>query len=519
MGKSKISQMLSGLNELKWSISIKGILTGLAVGLLVVLYRLGIDFGYECALKIYGYLKIHPLVILPWIIAVLAAGLLISWLIKLEPMATGSGIPQVEGLLLYGMKMRWPPILFVRFIAGILASFFGTSLGREGPLIQIGACGGQAVVEKISSNKLEENYLITGGAAAGLSAAFNAPVSGIMFALEEIHRSFSPIVLLAATTASLTADVVSKYFFGLKPVLSFLAIPQLPQRYYLWLLPLGIAAGIIGVLMNKALLGIQLLYTKIPIFLRPFLALLIALPCGLMIPEVLGGGQNLIEASEKAEAGLMILLVFLSVKILFTCFSFGSGIPGGIFMPILSVGALSGSIFGLLITDLGVPAQYIPCFCVCAMAGALSASVKAPITSILLIAEMSGTLVHFLPVAVCSFAALLFSDLLRVKPIYEALLERIMHQNKNAVNGKRSGVLLEVPVEIGSEISDKRIGEMEWPNGTLVVGIRRGGKEIVPDGNTKILYGDYLIVLSLDNRYCDMNMILGKMCRSSRESS
>lgn len=514
MNKSIIGPMLSGLNDLKWSITVKGIVTGVVVGFLVVCYRLGIEFGYGCSLKIYEYLKVHPFVILPWVLVIMAAGFLISWLVKLEPMAMGSGIPQAEGLLLYGMKMRWLWILCVRFIAGILSSLFGTSLGREGPLIQIGACGGQAIAQKCGRNKLEENYLITGGAAAGLSAAFNAPVSGIMFALEEIHRSFSPVILIAATTASLTADVVSKYFFGLKPVLNFLAIPQLPQRYYLWLLPLGIAAGVIGVLMNKALLSIQILYNKIPAFLRPFLALLIALPCGLMIPEVLGGGQNLVEAAERAQTGLILLLVFLAVKMLFTCISFGSGIPGGIFMPILSVGALSGSIFGLLITNAGVPVQYIPTFCVCAMAGALSASVKAPVTSILLIAEMSGTLVHFLPVAVCSFTALLFSDLLHVEPIYEALLERLMHQDKSTATSTKKEVLLEMPVEMGSTIANKKIGQVEWPANTLVVGIRRGGKEIVPDGNTKIMSGDYLIVLSAESQYGEMNRKLRKLCCS-----
>lgn len=513
MGKSKVYKMLSGLNEIKWSITIKGILTGFVAGLLAVLYRLGIEYGSETAVKIYAFLKVHPLLILPWIMVAILIGLIISRLIKYEPMASGSGIPQVEGMLLKGMKMKWYPILFVRFVAGTISSFFGVSLGREGPSIQIGASGSQAIAKKISKNKLEENYLITGGAAAGLSAAFNAPLSGIVFALEEVHRSFSPLILLAATTASLTADVVSKYFFGLKPVLSFITIKQLPQGLYLWLIPLGIISGLMGALINKSLLGFQTLYEKLPVRIRPCIAFIIAIPCGLFLPQVLGGGQNLIQMAENAKTGIIMLVVFIVVKLIFTSTSFGSGIPGGIFMPILSIGALSGSLLGIIATQFGFPPEYIPGFAVCAMAGALSGSVKAPITSILLTAEMTGSLVHLLPVAACSFIALLVSDILNVKPIYEALLERTM-DNKEEVKSNNPGSLVEIPVEFGSEVSGKQVSEVDWPDGSLVVGIHRGNKNIVPNGNTTIEPGDYIVMLSSECRYHDMNRIMGQLCHA-----
>lgn len=513
MGKSKFYKILSGLNEMKWSITLKGILTGLIAGVLAVLYRLGIEYGTESAVKIYAFLKTNPVLILPWVIVIAFVGLFISWLIKLEPMATGSGIPQVEGIVLYGMKMKWYLILFVRFAGGILSSFFGVSLGREGPSIQIGACGYQAVAKKISKNKLEENYLITGGAAAGLSAAFNAPLSGIVFAMEEVHRSFSPLILIAATTASLTADVVSKIIFGLNPVLNFIKIPQLPLSFYVFLLPLGILSGLIGSIMNKALLKAQTIYKKLPAILRPSIALIIALPCGIFFPQVLGGGQNLIQTAETAQSGLIVLLVFLVIKMLFTCTSFGSGIPGGIFMPILAVGALTGSAFGLLAIQFAFPAEYIPVFCVCAMAGVLSGSVKAPVTSILLIAEMTGSLVHLLPAAACSFIALLISDMLKVTPIYEALLEKIVNENEETIKKSESGAILEIPVEMGSEVSGKTISEVSWPEGLLVVGIHRGDKDIVPNGSTKIVSGDYLVILSSEYAYKDMNIIARQLCQ------
>lgn len=511
-------KILSNFNQLKWSIAGKGILAGFVAGLLAVIYRLGIEYGTDTSVKLYAYFKLHPIYILPWIAVIILAGAFIAWLVKLEPMAAGSGIPQVEGVILFGLKMKWYTILAVRFTAGILCSFFGLSLGREGPSIQIGAAGSQAVAKGLCKNDLEENYLITGGAAAGLSAAFNAPLSGMVFALEEVHRSFSPVILLSATAASLTADFVSKYFFGLKPVLAFATIPQLPINLYWWLAPLGILSGLAGCVMNKSLLGFQTLYKKLPTFTRPMAALLIALPCGIFLPLTLGGGQNLIKLAEGARTGITMLLILLIIKLLFTCTSFGSGVPGGIFLPILSVGTLTGSITGILATHVGLPMQYIPVFAVCSMAGALSSSVKAPVTAILLTAEMSGSLIHMLPVAACGFIALLISDFLKIDPIYDALLERFVEQNKQELPRQTQGGLMEFPVELGSQAAGNKISEIDWPQDSLVVGLRRGTKELVPKGNTKVMPGDYIVILSPENEEDTIRSKMISICHSSQTS-
>lgn len=513
MEQSGVYRLLSELNKIKWRVAVKGLIGGLIAGLLVALYRLGIEFGTETAIRCYTFLRSHPVYILLWLAGALLVGYVAYRLMKWEPYAQGSGIPQVEGIVLYGMKIKWYSVLIVRFVAGILTSFFGISLGREGPSIQIGAAGSQAFAKAGGhKNKIEENYLITAGASAGLAAAFNAPLSGIIFALEEVHRTFSPNILIAATTAALTADVVSTYFFGLQPVLNYVDIPQLPIRHYVWLILLGVCAGLIGSAVNKCLLAAGTLYKKLPPPLRPVLALLLALPCGLLLPEVLGGGQNLVSLSEQARAGVLTMAVYLTVKLLFTCTSFGSGLPGGIFMPILSIGALTGGMFGQLLGGFGVSAEYIPAFCVCAMAGVMSSSVKAPITSILLMAEMSGTLVHLMPVAAVAFVSLLTSDLLRVSPIYEILLERLIRGQPKKSNQRKARTLVEIPIEIGSKASGKAVRELSWPEGSLIVALRRGAREFVPNGDTVMLPGDYLVVLSTDQKYNEVHQRLTMLC-------
>ncbi len=514
-GEPGILKLLDSLHQPKWSIIVKGLLCGIIAGALAVIYRILIDFCTETVFRVYECIKLRPLLLLPWTVILLVIGLFIAWLVKLEPMASGSGIPQVKGVVVYGMKMKWYTILAVRFIGGALSAICGLSLGREGPSIQIGAAGGQVIAGLAKKNKLDENYLITGGAAAGLSAAFSAPLSGILFALEEVHRSFSPLILTVATAASLTADVISKNIFGLKPVLNFSEIPLWPVDLYYWLIPLGLISGLCGILVNKGLTSFQSLYHKLPWLVRPLPAIVAAIFCGLFLPEILGGGSNLVSMAQTVRSGISILIILLVSKILFTSISFDSGVPGGIFMPILSIGALSGSIVGIIASGQGISPEYIPAFAVCAMAGALSASVKAPVTGILLAAEMTGSFMHLLPIAACSYIALLFSDLLNVAPIYSTLLKRFISSNDQEDITKEKDDIFEVPVEYGSTAVNKPIREIEWPDGTLIVALKRDEKEIIPCGSTVLLAGDYLVILSADDAENDLGLSVRELCSTS----
>ncbi|KFF30722.1 ClC family H(+)/Cl(-) exchange transporter [Bifidobacterium bombi] len=475
----------------KWVVAARAVVCGLLVGVLVACYRQGIELATRFAKWMYPQIRRDAWLALPWGLAALVVGLFVAWLVRLEPMASGSGIPQVEGVVRLGLKMRWAMVLVVRFLGGLLCAMFGLSLGQEGPSVQIGAATAQGMArgtrglilrsgKKFPAPSIEESrpdtsqtdVLITSGAAAGLSAAFSAPLSGVMFALEEVHHSFSPAILLGAAGAALSADAVAKAWFGLTPVLDFTRFSQLTLPQYWWIVPLGLLAGLVGTMMNRLLLGAQTVYAKLPWWSRPVVALAIALPIGLFLPQELGGGATLIKLAEQSAAatGITFLALLFLGKMFFTAVSFGSGAPGGIFMPILTVGTLLGAMYGVLLhgLDVGfsgsgvgapsmstehvvfawgsflvrvnsvaggglVPASIIPVFAVCAMAGTLTASVQAPLTSILLTVEMSGTLTHMLPVALCSFLALMVSDLLGTTPIYDALLERCVRSGHQGV--------------------------------------------------------------------------------------
>ena len=432
-------RVLKTLKHLRWKMVLAGVVVGLVSGALVATYRLGIEYGTDFARWMYAQILQNMLWIVPCVVFAIVAGLFIGWMSRKESMASGSGIPQVVGYVQRGLKMCWNTILPVRFVGGLLGSLFGLSLGREGPSIQIGACGAQMmsrIFRKGNKNDTQEHYVVTAGAAAGLSAAFSAPLSGLMFAMEEVQHGLSSTVLMGAAAASICADFVSQTCFGLRPVLDFGRIPDLPMTLHFWLIPLGIFAGLIGSLMNRSLLGLQTMYKYLPKWAPVSIACLIAIPVGLYLPEVLGGGSNLVKLSEYGKASIALLCILFVAKMLFTSTSFGCGAPGGIFMPILAVGALAGGVAARAIISipiLGIDAKLMPIFTVCVMAGTLSASVKAPLTSILLTVEMSGTMIHTLPVAASAFIALLVSDILHTKPIYGELLERYMASNPKLV--------------------------------------------------------------------------------------
>lgn len=211
----------------------KGIVIGLFSGLIVSLYRIMIEEGTKISFDIYTFLNNKPLKLLPYAVIAFIASYILYRLVKFEPMASGSGIPQVSGMVVLGKKIKSSSVLIVRFVGGFICSIFGLSVGREGPSIQVGASSAKLISNRISDNSVEETVLITGGATAGLSAAFNAPLSGIVFALEEIHKNISMSVVLAATTAALSSDLISKVLFGMKPVLSFATRPVFPLRLIL----------------------------------------------------------------------------------------------------------------------------------------------------------------------------------------------------------------------------------------------------------------------------------------------
>jgi H+/Cl- antiporter ClcA len=479
----------------------EGIVIGLFAGLIVVLFRFLLGKGDELRSALYVYLQTAP-----WYYTVLWGGVLLvtAYLLgriaKAEPMVSGSGIPQVKGVIFGFMRMRWPSILINKFLGGVLAIGAGLSLGREGPSIQLGSAIAQGLSRMLGRTRMEERYLLTSGASAGLSAAFGAPLAGVIFSLEEMHKNFSPTVLLSAVAASLTADVVAQHFFGFHPMFNFTGIPIIPIRFYGIIGLLGVFIGFLGVAFNSVLIKTLNVFekSKLSAMWKAAVPLAIAGILGFVLPQVLSGGNDLVNVLVTQPFALKILWILLLGKFFFTMVSYGSGVPGGIFLPMLVIGALAGSIYGHVMIGLGVlNTMYGINMIILAMAALFSAVVRAPITGSILIMEMTGSFNHLFALIVVSMIAYLVADIAKTKPIYEELLERALEKKgriPNTTSEKR--MVMELAVAMGSKLDGKQVKHVKWPAQCLLVSIKRGEDELVPKGDTRIAAGDYLYILA-----------------------
>lgn len=408
----------------------EGLCVGLIGGFIVLLYRVALTFAGNWLIKILSHIKGNPFRCAVWFLILMALAWIVGRLVKWEPMISGSGIPQVEGEVSGRLSQNWKRVLPAKFAGGFLCMLGGLSLGREGPSIQLGAMAGQGISRALGRGKREEKFLMTCGASAGLSAAFHAPLAGMMFAVEEIHKTFSIPILLPVMTASVTADYIASHILGLDPVFHFQITEYLPQNYYWLLILLGILVGVSGVFYNWGMLKAQELYRKIPFLKetgRLLIAFLTAGVLGLVMPSVLGSSSGLIVSLTKGEMVLGMVVLTLVAKFLFSAVSFGSGAPGGIFFPLLILGALLGAVFAMTGAEFfGLDPVYINNFVLLGMTGFFTAIVRAPLTGIILLFEMSGSISQMLSLSIVSVTAYIVATLMRSEPIYDSLLKRIL---------------------------------------------------------------------------------------------
>ena len=422
--------------------SLRLLLEGLAVGL-----------GAGISISVFRYLLAGSEILRPviyhnlrealadgqwqWLALYILSFIIIAYLLKLivvrEPMCTGSGIPQIKGILQGDMSMRWFSVLWSKIIGGVLAIGAGMSLGREGPSVQIGACVGQGLSQTSRRTRFESRILMTAGAGAGLAAAFNAPLAGVIFGLEEMQKTISPALLLTGITASITAATVTEVVFGMSPVFSMGYLLPLPLNLFDVLVAAGIVIGLLGRLFNIALAYSLNTYSRLGLsgMKKPLVPLALAGILGFVLPEILGGGNLLVDSLVVTDYTIGFLCLLFVGKFLFTMICFGSGVPGGIFLPMLVLGAAGGAVLAKLLVLAGLlPAMYYADIIVFGMAAYFSSVVKSPVTGSILILEMTGSFQHMLALLVVSLTAYVISDLTGGRPVYDELLDRALGKSK-----------------------------------------------------------------------------------------
>lgn len=466
-------------------------LVGLLAGGVAVVYRWLLVAGEALRNGLIEWGRAWPA--LGWIAPVawgVFGALAAVWLVRrYSPVSSGSGIPHIKAVLLRLRPIPWRSILPVKLVGGTLALSAGMALGREGPTVQMGGSVGAAVADGLKSTGSERLALIAAGAGAGLAAAFNAPLSGLVFVLEELQRDFRRGVFGATFIAAAVADIVARFVGGQEPVFRIPSYPAPPLQALPVFALLGAVAGLLGVAFNRSLLGGQAIFARLRG--RAFWVAVAGVGAAAgaaawVAPITVGGAHDLSEsilAGGVLPAAVPLLFV---MRFALTTASYGTGAPGGIFAPLLVLGALLGLAAGSLahaaapavVPDAGAVA-------VVGMAALFTGIVRAPLTGIVLIVEMTGSYNLMLPLLVACLFAAVAADLLRDLPVYEALLRRDLKRGGIAPTD-REPIVVDLEVEPGAPFAGRLIREIGLPAGCIIVRCRDGAREWVPQASTRL---------------------------------
>jgi CIC family chloride channel protein len=405
---------------------VRASLAGAIAGLVGGGYRLVLGPGAPWSSERIAALPQHRIgwLVLAGLFGVGAA--LSRWLtVRFAPEASGSGIPHVEEAIAHDRPLRWRRLLPVKFVGGALALLAGLSLGREGPTVHLGAGIASAMEGPLDART--RRAMLAAGAAAGLTAAFSAPIASFIFVLEELRLRPSRLVVSTVLPAVLASYLVTQRLVGPAPMFAMPIVPTPATALTPLFLTLGLAAGMLGVGFNRGLLRALDLFDALPPprWLGAALVGVVAAGAACWLPAAIGSGEQTADFLIRGSflPTLAMLCVFLAVKLVLTLASYGCGVPGGIFAPQLVLGATVGAIAHTLAPDLGGGALG-PVLATAGMVGVFAASVRAPLTGLVLLVELTHAGHFLIAQATSALAAYLFAAVMRDRPVYEALRER-----------------------------------------------------------------------------------------------
>ncbi|MBU6527665.1 H(+)/Cl(-) exchange transporter ClcA [Methylocystis sp. MJC1] len=416
-------------------LSVLALLVGGLAGLVGAMFRLALMAADRLRDAIIQWAEGGAVVGFLVVVGLCAIAALISvWMVRrFAPHASGSGIPHVEAVL-HGEAAPAPFILLpVKFFGGCLAIGAGLALGREGPSVQMGAVIGHLTGDAFRRSKADNCALLAAGAGAGLATAFNAPMAGAVFVLEELTQKFDQRVAIAALAASSTAIAVAHLLLGDAPDFTIpkLAYPAASIGPLFFIL--GAVMGLFGVVYNRVLLATLSAVERLRLSPENKAAMIGAMVGALawFAPGLVGGGDAFTQVAISGSQDVFFLPFVLALRFALGAGSYSSGTPGGIFAPLLALGALAGLFFGvvcgLLLPGLDIQPQ---AFAIVGMTALFTAVVRAPLTGIVLVTEMTGAVFLLLPMLAACFLAMLAPTLLNDPPIYHSLRERLIERER-----------------------------------------------------------------------------------------
>lgn len=402
-------------------------LVGIASGLICALFRIALEAAVHLREASVAKAQLLGIAGLPVVMAVTAALVATSaWLVRrFSPHASGSGIPHIEAVIEGELPPAPASLAFVKFAGGVLSIGSGLALGREGPSVQMGASVAHTVGRLFRRDWADCRVLMAAGAASGLATAFNAPIAGAVFVLEELVRRFEPRIAIVILAATASAVSVARVLLGDEPDFHIEVRDYGDPLTHLLYGVLGIVAGFAAIAHNRILLAGLALASRLSFIRVEIRAGAIGAAVGLLgwyLPGMIGGGDRITQAALLGQQALMVIPLILVLRMALGSVSYASGTPGGIFAPMLVLGAVLGLGVGIVLKGAVPFANVQPAaFAVVGMAAFFVGVARAPVTGIVLVTEMTASVELLVPMLGACFASMLVPTLLREPPIYDSL--------------------------------------------------------------------------------------------------
>ncbi len=492
-----------------------GIVTGIMAGIVVTFFNIAAELFSKYSKDVYLLVREHPQFVPLLFVALAIIAFAIATLTKFVPMMRGSGIPQTEGASRGLLELEWYKSLPSMAAACLVCIISGLTAGAEGPSMFIGATCGEGTSKILRCTDMEKRYQITGGACAGLAVAFNAPLTGITFAFEEAHRRFTPAIFICAFSSVLSAIITRNVLFELMnmPITSVFqsfTLVQIPLKSYGFVVLAALASGLCGLgfyalcMLSKKLFGkIKTKNALVTNYLKLLFPFVFAGVFGLISVSVMGGGHSFIEslgtlggskeqtiASIFSSPVVVTLILVLVMRVVATALNLGAGVPCGIFIPMLAIGACIGALVSKLSIAWGMSPLYADCIVMICMATFFTTIVKAPLTAIIMVVELTWQFTLLVPVVLGVSFGYMVNEVCGRRSLYDELLDGILDE-QNVRLEKHTYI---TTVEDGSIAMHKPIRDVLWPSNLLIRTIKRDGTSIVPASDTVLQVGDELSI-------------------------
>jgi len=396
------------------------VVVGVIGGFGAIVFRLAVDFFQGFALG-HGEHTVALLAGVPWwrkLLLPVIGGLIVGPLVHFGAReARGHGVPEVINSLAFRKGVIRPVVALVKITASAITIGFGGSVGREGPIVQIGAAMGSSLGQWLRFSPQRLRTLIGCGAAAGIAATFNAPIAGAFFALEILLRDFALVTFSPIIIAAVTATVISREFLGDTPAFPVPAFEYSGPQELPFFLVMGLLVGLLAVAYVRTVYAGEDAFARLPVpaWLQPSLGGIVLGVLILWFPQIYGVGYDTMVEALNGRLAWSLMLVLVAVKLLAVSITLGSGFSGGVFAPALFLGGMLGGACGALLGQI-MPgaAGAVGAFAMVGMAAMVGAATGGPLTAILILFEMTGEYRIILPLMLASIgAALVYRALLR----------------------------------------------------------------------------------------------------------